>query len=191
MLTNELQAILKRLSAAGWREIFLQHDLDLAAADLATELARDPKVQRSAPGFEDFSLSGHRAIEPGDPALSLLYHGLASPLVRLGVAAKPGDYPTLAELDVLENYIYSLNRSNLMIGDLAVAVFAYEYRPANDCPHTAHADLVFSRTGIARNGTVDARYDPVLRCYVGIPANDSDCLVSPARYGVFLARRMS
>src|SRR5258708_2243239 len=54
-------------------------------------------------GFQDFSPAGRRAIEPGDLALSLLYHGLANPLVILpaqanGQAASSVAYPTPDEL---------------------------------------------------------------------------------------------
>ncbi|MDQ6869301.1 MAG: hypothetical protein M3178_13265 [Pseudomonadota bacterium] len=62
----------------GWQSLLKQHDLDIAKADLAAELARKLAIDRSVPGFEDFSLVGTRDVEPGLPAASLLYHAFAS-----------------------------------------------------------------------------------------------------------------
>jgi hypothetical protein len=62
-----------------------QHGLHLDATDLAAELRRPlvkaggaSSIDRTISGFEDFSPMGTAAIEPGDPARSLLYHALAS-----------------------------------------------------------------------------------------------------------------
>jgi hypothetical protein len=52
-------------------------------------------------------------------------------------------------------------------GQLSVAAFAYQYRDAPGTTHHEHADLVFSRMGIARAGTSSSRYYPVRRCFSG------------------------
>src|SRR5436190_850454 len=68
---------------------------------------------------------------------------------------------------------------------LSIVVFAYEYRPAKDTCNGQHADVAFSRTGIARVGTRAPRYDPVWRGFT--PEDQSDPFgirVCPARYGV-------
>jgi hypothetical protein len=140
--------------------------LNLVASNLAAEL-RELKIDREQPGFSDFCLEGHRGIEPGDPARSLLYHALASPDVHPIIGGKGitnESYPTLSELDAIENYIYSrkpIEQSEL--ADLFIGVFAYEYRPASSSAHSYHADLVSSRTGVARVGTVTAAW------YVSLP----------------------
>ncbi len=198
-LWDDVGKILTRLSNQGWQALLLKHGLDLNSGDLRAELLRNlgPSIKRDLAGFLDFSPLGARGIEPGDPARSLLYHALASPLVHPTPDGNPVDpanpnaYPTLEELDTIENLIYALSADNILTADMALAVFAYEYRPASGTPLGGHADLVFARTGLARNGTKDAEYDPILRCYRGIPSQPGDCLVSPSKYGVFLARRLS
>jgi len=195
-LWDDVRQILSRLSGQGWRPLLLKHGLDLNSSNLPGELQRNlgTLINRDLAGFLDFAALGTRAIEPGDPARSLLYHALASPLVHPtadGGPASPDAYPTREELDTIENLIYALNAPNILTADLALAVFAYEYRPASGTPHGKHADLVFARAGIARNGNTDAEYNPVLRCYRGIARQDHECLVSPSKFGLFLARRVS
>src|SRR5258706_9345256 len=198
-LWDDVGKILTRLSNQGWQALLLKHGLDLNSGDLRAELLRNlgPSIKRDLAGFLDFSPLGARGIEPGDPARSLLYHALASPLVHPTPDGNPVDpanpnaYPTLEELDAIENLIYALSADNILTADMALAAFAYEYRPASGTPHGGHADLVFARTGLARNGTKDAEYDPILRCYRGIPSQPGYCLVSPSKYGVFFARRLS
>jgi len=182
---------LARLKGKGWRDLLLKHGLDIGAADLKTELTKPIAVDRKQAGFQDFASKGTRALEAGDPALSLLYHAFASPLVHPAPMAPQDCYPTLEEIDALENLIYSLGSSDVPVSGLVPAVFAYEYRTADATPHRRHADLVFSRTGIARNGGEAAQYDAALRGYRCTPSAAGTCPVSPARYGVFLARRES
>jgi len=164
---------------------------------LAAELARPlPAIDRSVAGFEDFALAGNRGIEPEIPARSLLYHALASPnVLNAPDGSRLGYFPTLKNLEDAENYIFGvqqpsipelLQRANATA--LAVVVFAYEYRPAPQTPHRQHADMVFCRTGIARVGTADANYVPVLRGFIPEQATDAHAIcVCPARYGAFLA----
>ena len=116
------------------------------------------------------------------------------------------DFATVAELDQVENYIFAkagrgidevrkyaaklLEISSDSV-ELAVAVFASEYRPAAETPHQRYADLCLSRTGVARVGTASAFYDGKLRGYV--PFRDGDTAntirVLPCRYVTWLAAR--
>ena len=107
-LIDDVTAVRDRLAPHGWTDLMSAHGLDLAAADLGAELSRPlPGIDRDLPGFEDFSLEGQRGIEPGHPARSLLFHALASPNVLTTPDGAPlGAFPTLAELDTIENYVY-------------------------------------------------------------------------------------
>lgn len=190
-LINEIQKILHRLAPAGWRQLLLDltnGDLDITVSGLKQELTKNLKsIDRSIEGFQDFAAEGHRAIEQGWPALSLLYHALASPSVIRGLK----EFPTLAELDVVENYIFSLHPIRAEdVKRLAIVVFACEYRPAQDTVHSKHADLCFSRIGIARTGTVEPRWDPPRRHFNPLVAQDIHAFrVMPARYVAYLATR--
>src|SRR4029079_6614364 len=131
---------------------------DALKAELLKDLDKDrlQKLKdRPDSGFDDFA--GMNLIKPGFPAFSLLYHALASPRVR---SSNFTAYPELDHIDVLENYIYALAEWDHISSvydvksndDLVMAVFAYEYRPAFKTPHHEYADMVFSRTGVARVG---------------------------------------
>ncbi len=155
------------------------------------------KDMKAPDGFDDFA--GSRLIEPGMPQLSLLYHALASPRVR-PAAFTSANYPSVEQLDTLENYIYALRKFTIPESDLkkeyCFAVFAYEYRPAFKTPHHMHADMVYSRTGIARIGEREMNYDRMNRCWTNLPAivpgtTVKNIAVTPARYGVFLARKVT
>jgi len=176
---------LERL-APGWAPYLKRtQGLDIGAADLAAELARPLKVDRAAAGFEDFMPGATRGVEPGDPAASLLYHALASPDVRPdGVEL----WPTWAELDAIENYIYGQKplAADALAGAV-VAVFAYQYRPKPATTHQRYADLAFSRTGISRVGTVEAHYVGPDRGYSAYTGRAGEVGVQPARYGAFVA----
>lgn len=194
-LMNDMQQLCTDLAGRGWAELLLQHGLDIRAGNLEHELSRHlPTIDRSRPGFEEFSTEGTRAIEPGQPGRSLLYHALASadvhPLRQGQPASIPQDYPTMAELDLVENYLYAVARRTLLdFHNPVIAVFAYQYRPKALSHHRRHADLVFSRTGIARVGTETAHYDAVTRSFDPRPstANGRGFAALPARYGVFIA----
>lgn len=183
-----------RLADAGWADLLMEHGFDCEADDFSAELTKELKVNRQMPGFEDFALEGIRAIEPGKPSYSFLYHALASPNVFRGPSGKElTDFPTLAELDQIENYIYAARNASIAdlrkeAGDrpMAVAVFAYEYRPAPETVHRKYADLCFSRTGVARVGNTDPVYVPAMRGFTPF-GRDDDFNVLPARYGAFIA----
>jgi hypothetical protein len=69
-----------------------------------------------------------------------------------------------------------------------IATFAYEYRPASATSHRVHADLMFSRTGVARIGTTAPVWDRVNRCFTNqMPGAAGTIAVMPARYAAFLA----
>src|SRR5579864_5792597 len=95
----------QRLAPLGWAALLKQHGLNLNgktlrnARDLAEELERPLSVDRSVPGFEDFWPDGDKAVFPGRPSRSLLYHALASPLVHPASKGtmKASSYPTLEE----------------------------------------------------------------------------------------------
>lgn len=73
---------------------------------------------------------------------------------------------------------------------LAIAVFAYEYRPYAETVHRRQADLCFSRTGVARVGTADALYNPQQRGFLPfVEGQPNQMRVIPARYGAFIAAR--
>jgi hypothetical protein len=190
---DKVQRICRSLAGRGWVDVFRRHGLDITASNLHRELSRNLKIDREQPGFSDFCLKGRRGIERGDPALSLLYHALASPDVHpivKGRAIRNGDYPSLEELDAIENYIYSLKPFVLpkRHGSLCIGVFAYEYRPAASSAHGYHADFVFSRTGVARVGTRPAVWDGPRRSFRPDLPTQNGIAVCPARYGAFIAK---
>lgn len=197
-LIDQVRQVLDRLAPLGWGELLAQHGLDVGAADFAAELARPLAVKRQVQGFEDFSLDGTRAIEPGFPARSLLYHALASPRVEEGPGVpRLEDFPTLAEIGVVEDYVFAAAGASLDDlreraggAPLAVVVFAYEYRPASHTCHKRHADLVFARTGVSRVGDTAPLYRARFRGFVPyVDENAHAFRVCPARYGAFLAVR--
>lgn len=217
-LIDEVKSICDRLSNAGWQDLLRQQGIEITQPTtdaLSNELTKKVDVKLTLPGFEDFSRQRARGIEPGNPAASLLYHAFAAPGVHTFPNHATGQpvtlfnrsvtaFPTIAELDTLENYIFACaNRSiddvlkhtsNLLsiaedAIELKVAVFASEYRPAPETPHKRYADLCFSRTGVARVGTSRPIYDGQLRGY--IPYRDDDgpntLRVLPCRYTTWLA----
>ncbi len=194
-LIDEIKQICDRLARSGWQDIFLQHGLDITAQNLSQELSKTLEINRSIKGFEDFSLDGNKGIEPAKPGLSLLYHGLASvnvhPTSNGQASEKMDDYPSLEELDTIENYIYSVaNRSLSDFPNSIIGVFAYQYRPASRSPHRIHADIGYSRTGISRIGVKPPNYDASRRSFWVEAKDGSEApAVLPARYGAFLAMK--
>lgn len=204
-LIDGVTALCTRLGKAGWREMLLDVSggaFDMLSPTLATELLKPlPTINRSYPGFGDFAAAGRSAIQPGQPDYSLLYHALAAPSVvsdRHGVPLRA--FPTLAEIDILENYIYasrqiSLDTLRAEIGNRPVALvtFATQYRNAPMAVSGRHAQLCFSRSGIGRIGNLEARYDPRLRSFVGTDENTGvfDFHVVPRRFSTYLAVQMS
>lgn len=182
--------VLDPLAPYGWRELFARHGLDISVPTnrLEEELGKLLRVDRSVPGFEEFSLAGVRGVEPGRLGLSLLYHALASPCCT---ASTLSVFPTLAQLDLVENYIYSRSRRTLAeLRDPVLAIFAYQYRDRWRTTHRQHADVSFSRTGVSRVGTHPAEYDGASRGYSVNPGQGTKGFRAlPARYGLFIAER--
>ena len=185
-----------RLAPGGWHSLLLNHGLDILAQPLDVELNKPLTIDRRLPGFEDFSSDGLRAIESAQPSRSLLYHALASPGVTLDAGGLPLQLlPTPAEIEAVLNFVFGVNpptledlRQKADGAPLALAVFASEYRCAADTVHGQHADLCFSRTGIARVGTADARYDPELRSFLPFVEDDAYGIrVMPVRYSAYIA----
>ena len=125
-----------------------------------------PSIKRNIKGFEDFSLEGKRGIEPGNPSRSLLFHAFASPNV-VGDSNENiiSEFPTLAEIETIENYVYGSNPLSILDlkaradgRNIAICVFASEYRPAPETVHKKHADMCYSRTGVSRVGTAAILY---------------------------------
>ena len=172
-----------------WVDLFKQvAQLDLASPNLKDDLIKERPIDRSLPGFRDFDSASKVAIRPGDPASSLVYHALASPLVKPPGAA-PDSYPTVEQLEFVENYIWSLSplAPADVPGDAMIAVFAYEYRSAPATTHLRQADFVYARTGCSRVGEMPAVWDGSNRCWLNSAPGDARFAVMPARYAPFLA----
>jgi hypothetical protein len=163
--------------------------LDIAAPDLARELAKPVTIDRSYRGFGDFALAGNRGIEPGRPDESLLYHALAAPTVVSDPAGRSlGGFATIEEIETVENYIYAARAATLnALGATAnglpigIATFALHYRNALDSVSGKHAQLRLSRTGITRLGDLEPFYDAARRSFAGLdPVPTAFALYRPA-----------
>ena len=201
----------RRLAPFGWRQMLMDAtggELDIAAADLRRELGKPlAHIDRTFPGFGDFANAATRAIAPGRPDRSMLYHAFASPTVvadRKGVDLR--GFPTLAEIDALENYVYGVEpptldalqaRVNAMApalqgGErrrkLGLVVYALQYRNTPMSVHGRHAELCFARSGVARLGTIEPLYDARARNFTSLdPAQPFEFRVVPRRFAVYLA----
>jgi hypothetical protein len=114
-LIDTVRTAIDRLAPRGWKAMMQLHGLRLDAPDLAAELRRPlvdaggkSTIDRTVAGFEDFSPNGTAAIEPGDPALSLLYLALDIPNVYpiLAGYSTDEDCATISVLRVIQNSIY-------------------------------------------------------------------------------------
>jgi hypothetical protein len=193
----------QRLAPLGWRQLLFDAtggELDIGAADLRRELGKQlAHIDRTCPGFGDFDAAATRAIDPGRPDRSMLYHAFASPTV---VADKSGAalaaFPTLAEIEAVENYVYgvvppTLNELRRRAGGrpLGMVVFALNYRPAPMSVHGRHAELCFARSGIARLGTLEPLYDARGRSFSAVDeTRPFDFHVVPQRFAAYLAVQM-
>ena len=193
----------RRLGPLGWRQLLLDAtggELDIMANDLVRELTKPlSRIDRSFPGFGDFALAGTRAIEPGSPDRSLLYHSLASPTVVADREGRGlGGFPTLAEIEAAENYVFAAApptlaeiRQRANGRPLGIVVFALQYQSAPMSVHARHAELCFARSGIARLGTLEPQYDARARNFTSIDeARPFDFRVVPRRFAAFLAVQM-
>jgi hypothetical protein len=199
-LVDSVLAACRRLAPMGWRDMLLEvtaGELDIYSVELGEQLLKPlTKIDRTYPGFTDFSTSGNRAIEPGEPDLSLLYHAFASPLVtRDRSGSVLADFPTLAEIEVIENYVYGAHppsishiRSIAAGRPVGVVVFALQYLPASRSVHGVNAELCFSRAGICRIGDAEPLYDAQRRNFTSEVADDPFRFrVMPRRFAAFIA----
>jgi hypothetical protein len=109
VLKDEVKRICNQLAPHGWHNLLLKHGLDITADNLEDELLKElPTIKRNIDGFIDFADEGKRGIEPGNPARSLLFHALASPNVRQVDGKELDVFPTLAEIETVENYVYGI-----------------------------------------------------------------------------------
>ncbi len=202
-LIDGVIALCRRLAPLGWHQLLLDAtggELDITATDLRRELAKPlAHIDRSKPGFGDFNVAGTRAVEPGQPDRSLLYHALASPtVVTDGQGNELRGFPTLAEIEAVENYVYGAVPPTLQElrrrangHKLGMVVFAPQYQSAPMSVHGHHAELCFARSGIARLGTLGPLYDARARSFVALDdARPFDFRVVPRRFAAFLAVEM-
>lgn len=219
-LFKTVKIILKNLAENGWHKYLKDLcGLDISLEDdkkLAIELTKklDLSKLKIDPNYVDLPLDTERAIERGDPAKSLLYHVLMSPTVAPETIKS---YPTLADIEIIENYIFvaTLNEyinkrgpispptyeeiqqkgkelNNNQDCSLAVVVFAQEYRQGDASVHHKHADLCFSRTGVARVGNAPAFYDAKIRGFSPINSEKPyEIRTLPARYNAYIAVLLS
>lgn len=207
MLIEQIRDVLERLAPEGWAPIFQVLGVDPGSPDLRGQLlttVSDLSAVRAMPGFEEVSPDALRPIEPGRPALSLLYHALAGPGVQLtqtanGSRSALSGFPTAADLDLAEDLVFGIEppafqdlAARFPSAVIAVGVFAREYRQRSATAHGSHADMVFARTGVARVGTLAAHWDGATRSY--LPRREDDDThafrVMPCRYGVYLCVQM-
>jgi hypothetical protein len=179
-LIDDVKGICDRLAPLGWARLLkaittppLNIEQKTPAALKTALSASLAKIDRTVPGFEDFDPDGQCGITPGMPSQSLLYHALATPrVVRDANGALLKGFPSIEEIEVIENFVFGIEpptydslRKKVGGAKLSVVVYATEYRPGVDSADGAHADLTFSRTGIARIGTARPRWLPDVRGY--------------------------
>lgn len=205
-LIDDFKSVLDQLAPHGWEQLFNAHGFDVNAKDLKQECLKTLTVDRSFPGFEDFSMEGDQGISPGVPARSLVYHAFASPNVIWSDKArkvKIKKFASLAQLEIIENFVYGIESRSLAFLQsrfpvsefpdrlFGVVVFANQYHSAADTPHKKHADLVYSRTGLSRVGTAPMEYVAETRSFTPTVAGDPNKIrVLPARYSPYLAVRI-
>jgi len=201
LLIDQVKTILQDLAPHGWKEVFDAHGLNIEANNLEEELGRPLKnIDRTFSGFEDFSMTGRQAITGGVPADSLLFHAMASPAVIWQDSErnqKITKFPTAEQIETIENYVYAKrDKKDLKSikeehgNDLFITVFSCQYRTAENTPHGKYADMVYSRTGIARVGNADALYDAEKRSFEPLVEDDKFKIrVLPAKYSVYLAKK--
>jgi hypothetical protein len=177
-LKKEFAALLLWLQENRWNEFFKDCfglDLDANSIELKANLQKDLSGIETVTGFDDFA--GCRAIEPGFPSMSLLYHALASPRVKPelnGTVFTQEQYPDLQKLDMLENYITSLKNIQIQADDFGenyvFALFSYEYRPAfktpDCCPYAErpiYRSSCSERNSIPTKGFILAALHPFIK----------------------------
>ena len=171
-LLDNLAQILVRLAPRGWAALLQQHggglDITKPKSQLAAELVRPltginrqhpPALRSSRPAHDRRST---RALRRAACCITRWRHQMFIPSRR----ARQQSYPTPEDLDVVENYIFSLAPRKLSsFRNPVIAIFACRSRARAHTAHGQHADLAFSRTGVARVGTEAERYDGPSRSF--------------------------
>jgi hypothetical protein len=196
-----------------WKELLEAAGMPIDAQSVAAfeaSLSRRLNIRRDVRGFEDFAHEGYRGVEPAKPPYSLFYHALASPGVLYCQGRPLRYFPSIEDIDTVENYVYgakppSLDELSAGFGGapLAIVTFAYEYRPSALTVHRKRADMCYSRTGVARVGSEDPCYLRHARGFlpfVGEEARefeptrkpDAETVLRaiPCRYAAFLAQQV-
>lgn len=202
-LIDEVKAICDRLAPLGWGGLLksvsggtLDIEQKTPQALQKVLMARLSHIDRTMPGFEDFDLAGDKGITAGQPSQSLLFHALASPgVVRDAKSALLKGFPTLAEIETVENFVFGIQPPTLDAlvkqsgaAKLSIVVYATEYRPCLDTAEGAQAELTFSRTGIARIGTSRPKWYADVRGYWPEDEdNPHGFRVIPVRFTAWLA----
>jgi hypothetical protein len=202
-LIDEVKAVCDRLAPLGWRGLLKSASGDALDIEQKTPealqkvlMAQLSRVDRAMPGFEDFDSAGDKGITAGKPSQSLLYHAFASPgVVRDAKSALLKGFPTLAEIETVENFVFGIQPPTLDSlvkqwggAKLSIVVYATEYRPCPDTAEGAQAELTFSRTGIARIGTSRPKWYADVRGYWPEDEdNPHGFRVIPVRFTAWLA----
>lgn len=110
-----------------------------------------------------------------------------------------GGFPTPAEIETVENYVYGAEPPALAELEsradgrrLAIVVFALHYRNTPGSVHGRHAQLCFARAGIARIGTMAPLYDAKRRTFAVLDdARPFDFRVVPRRFAAYIGVEMT
>ncbi|SEB22144.1 hypothetical protein [Pedobacter hartonius] len=204
-LIQNVNELCSKLASHGWRDMLLSvtnNELDIVQKThenlRKALLAPLNNIDREFPGFEDYAFEDNKGICPRNPASSLLYHALSSPNVLWqdkSKAHKLTYFPDLSELELIENFVFGITPPSLSFlfseakgAELAIVVYASQYRTAVDTPHQKHANIVYSRTGVARVGTAASFFNPETRSFDALVADDPHKIrVLPARYCAYIA----
>ena len=206
-LIHDVKAICDRLAPLGWRELLRAttgNALDIdkpTASALQQELTKAIAIiNRSVPRIRGLRLVREQRCCGGATVAKPSLPRTREPIGNTRPSGNNAErsFPTPLEIDLLENFIFSL--ANVTLAQIvqqqggpnkvAMVIFTSEYRPAKDSVDGRHADLTFSRTGIARVGTSRARYNAATR---GFWPEDEDnphnFRAVPARYSAWIAAK--
>ena len=124
---------------------------------------------------------------------------MASPtVVADGQGKALGGFPSLTEIEAVENYVYGAVpptleelRQRANGRPLGIVVFAPQYQNTPMSVHSRHAELCFARSGIARLGTIEPFYDRRARGFAPLDeTRPFDFRVVPRRFAAYLAVKM-
>jgi hypothetical protein len=106
-------------------------------------------------------------------------------------------FPTYDEIEIVENYVYSVRLPSIADlrlraggAPLAIVVYAAEYRQAVQTVHQKHADMCYSRTGLARIGNSPPSYVPEARGCVSLSEKFGEVHAIPCRYAAYIAAQL-